>query len=270
MDRRYRNKEWLSEKYLEEGHSTTDIAGEFGVETSTITYWLQKHGISKPDDKSNGKCYNDIDWLTKKYLGEGLTCKEISELPECDVGESSIQNRISKYEIAESSKRDTYVRISIERGSSPDSKHLDPGWMYEKYVEQKKTAREISSYQSVDVSPSSVNRALHAFGIDTRPSLSVEGEDNPWYKDGNSYREYGDEWDEIRTNIRERDDYICQQCNISQREHLQLFDMRLDVHHITPLSKFDTIDKANSPDNLVTLCRSCHRKIETGSTKLEG
>lgn len=269
MNRKYRDEEWLREKYLEEGRSTMDIAGEFGVESSTISYWLQKHGISEPDAKSNGKCYNDVDWLTKKYLGEGLTCEEIAELSECDVGTSSIQNRISKYGITESSNKDTYVRVSIERGTSPDSKHLDPGWMYKKYVEQEQTIREIASHESVDVSASSVNRALHAFGIETRPSLSVQGEDNPWYKDGKSHREYGDSWDEIRKNIRERDGYMCQQCGISQREHLQLFDIRFDVHHITPLSEFNSIDEANSSDNLITLCRSCHRKVEAGSAELE-
>lgn len=268
MERKYRRKEWLKEKYVDDGYSTNDIAGEFGVEPSTITYWLQKHGISEPKNKNSDKCYNNVDWLTEKYIGEGLTCKEISELPDCDVGESSIQNRISKYGISELSDKDTYVRISIDRGSSPNSKHLDAGWMYKKYVEEENTIREISSHESVDVSPSSVNRALHAFGIDTRPSLSVEGEDNPWYKDGNSYREYGDNWDEIRKNIRSRDNYICQRCNISQREHLQLFDIRLDVHHIIPLSEFDDIDEANSADNLTTLCRSCHRKVENGGLKI--
>lgn len=266
MEREYRDEKWLSRKYLDEDYSVGDIAGEFGVEPSTITYWLQKHNIN--DRESSNESHNSVKWLREKYLGDGLTCKEISELSECSVGESTIQREISIHGIANEGGERKYIRISKQRGVSEDSKHLDPNWMYQKYVEEKLTIRDIAEIQSVDVSPSSVHRALKAFGIDTRPSLSVEGEENPWYKHGNSYQEYGEDWDEIRKDIRRRDEYTCQNCGIKQREHLHMFDIRLDVHHITPLSEFDDIDRANEYDNLATLCRSCHRMVEHGTIDL--
>lgn len=68
-----------------------------------------------------------------------------------------------------------------------------------------------------------------------------------WNKRGRSnIREYPIEWnDELRDAIKQRDNYQCRTCNS---------ESDLCVHHID-------FNKANcSPDNLITLCRSCHGK----------
>jgi 5-methylcytosine-specific restriction endonuclease McrA len=83
-----------------------------------------------------------------------------------------------------------------------------------------------------------------------------KGENNPNYKDGNSLKEFKDthdmepeEWKNLAQEIRKRDNFICQYCGKKDAT---------DVHHIIPRRiKID-----NSPDNLITLCRSCHIKIE--------
>jgi endogenous inhibitor of DNA gyrase (YacG/DUF329 family) len=93
---------------------------------------------------------------------------------------------------------------------------------------------------------------------ETRKKMSdaKKGENHPNYKGGISIKEFKDthglepeEWKKLAQEIRIRDKFICQYCGKKNAT---------DVHHIIPRRM--GID--NSPDNLITLCRSCHRKIE--------
>lgn len=85
-------------------------------------------------------------------------------------------------------------------------------------------------------------------------------------KDGlwtNAPNDYGPEWPKIRNQIRARDSYRCQVCGLAEvgiKQH--------DVHHKIPFRQFRDEtgrilrERANRPDNLVTLCPECHRKAE--------
>jgi 5-methylcytosine-specific restriction endonuclease McrA len=66
----------------------------------------------------------------------------------------------------------------------------------------------------------------------------------------------GPNWRRLAAAIRQRDDYTCRRCGKSQAENGQ----RLAVDHIMPWRLFDDADKtaANDPNNLVSLCKSCH------------
>lgn len=78
----------------------------------------------------------------------------------------------------------------------------------------------------------------------------------------NAPNDYGPGWGKLREAVRTRDGYCCQVCGVreSGRQH--------DVHHKTPFRSFirsgidNPIQAANRSDNLVTLCASCHRKVE--------
>jgi endogenous inhibitor of DNA gyrase (YacG/DUF329 family) len=83
-----------------------------------------------------------------------------------------------------------------------------------------------------------------------------KGENHPNYKGGISLKEFKDthgmepeEWKKLAQEIRKRDNFTCQLCGKKGAT---------DVHHIFPRRiKID-----NSSENLITLCRSCHRKVE--------
>jgi 5-methylcytosine-specific restriction endonuclease McrA len=82
------------------------------------------------------------------------------------------------------------------------------------------------------------------------------------YIDGRSYivgpSRYGDDWDAIRMLIYVRDNFKCQECGINMHESKQKYGTVLHIHHKIPfLKSWD-----NSPNNLITLCVSCHRKAE--------
>ena len=74
---------------------------------------------------------------------------------------------------------------------------------------------------------------------------------------------YGEGWtEEKRERARERYDRQCQACGMSESKAKDEFGCRLDVHHIIPWSYFDDPEKRNDIENLIPLCRSCHRKWE--------
>jgi DEAD/DEAH box helicase domain-containing protein len=74
----------------------------------------------------------------------------------------------------------------------------------------------------------------------------------------------GPNWDQQRKRARARDGYRCRHCGVGERE-----GRAHDVHHIQPFRTFgyargqnDYYLEANRLENLVTLCRSCHRRVE--------
>jgi DEAD/DEAH box helicase domain-containing protein len=75
--------------------------------------------------------------------------------------------------------------------------------------------------------------------------------------------DYGPNWDEQREAARQRDGHRCRQCGAAEpgRQH--------DVHHVRPFREFgyvrgqnENYRQANALDNLITLCRACHRRAE--------
>ena len=73
----------------------------------------------------------------------------------------------------------------------------------------------------------------------------------------NEPNDYGPSWPRQRDLARARDGFRCQVCGTpegSKQHH---------VHHKIPFKLFETAEQANQLANLITLCNSCHRKVET-------
>jgi len=66
-------------------------------------------------------------------------------------------------------------------------------------------------------------------------------------------RPYRGGWKSIRKKVYQRDENECQVCGE---------DKQLHAHHIVPVRKFDTHKEAHKFENLVTVCNSCHGKLE--------
>ena len=70
------------------------------------------------------------------------------------------------------------------------------------------------------------------------------------WQGGKSFEPYSVDWTKtLKRSIRERDNYTCQICSCPQG------DEALSVHHI------DKNKQNCNPDNLITLCRSCHTRL---------
>ncbi len=81
---------------------------------------------------------------------------------------------------------------------------------------------------------------------------------NQWQ---NAENEYNGRWREVKRKALKRDDHSCQHCGISRGE----IGHEPDVHHIEPVRTFDDPQLAHTLDNVVCLCRSCHRYAEIES-----
>lgn len=86
------------------------------------------------------------------------------------------------------------------------------------------------------------------------------GEEHHHWKPGET--EYSGEWWSVRETALERDDHECQRCGRAADE----IGREPDVHHVTPVREFENAQDAHSIENVVTLCRSCHSKVENGDT----
>jgi 5-methylcytosine-specific restriction endonuclease McrA/endogenous inhibitor of DNA gyrase (YacG/DUF329 family) len=86
------------------------------------------------------------------------------------------------------------------------------------------------------------------------------GENSPTWGGGKKTY-YGQNWFEQRRRCRDRDDYTCQDCGITENEYGQ----ELSVHHIRPFILFDgDYERANQLNNLVAICEPCHRIRHSG------
>jgi len=86
--------------------------------------------------------------------------------------------------------------------------------------------------------------------------IALSGENNPSWLGGISFEPYSANWTRaLKKSIRERDHYTCQMCGKKTEKQTTC------VHHI------DYNKKNCKPDNLITLCPSCH--VKTNSNRKE-
>jgi DNA-directed RNA polymerase subunit RPC12/RpoP len=78
--------------------------------------------------------------------------------------------------------------------------------------------------------------------------LVLEG--RPEYRGGN--------WKTQARLARERNGFCCSMCGITEEE----LGRQHDVHHKVPFRLFDSPIEANRLSNLVSVCPSCHKKLE--------
>jgi len=113
---------------------------------------------------------------------------------------------------------------------------------------------------SFSVPKSIADRGRRFCGISCKSewvSDEFSGKDS-WRYVGYAEEHYGKDWDTVREQVKKRDKNRCQSCGVS----VDSLDRDLDIHHIMPLREFDSVGNANSLDNLVALCGSCHSKWE--------
>jgi len=252
---KYRDEEWLREKYWDEELSTNEIADLCGVTNVTISNWMSKHGIEKRPRNSARDKYTDKEWLQEQYIEKERSLSDIAN--ELDINRDTPRYWMEKYGIERRDHAEMGAKANRDK-YTPD-KLQNKEWLQEKYVAENKTLKEIADI--VDRWPNAVWRALRRFDIERRGS-------GPRYSEYRTYAEwgptnpYGPEYREQREKALERDSYRCQICGMSHEEHHEKYDRDLHVHHIKPLRTFESPKEANKLDNLMTLCASCHAEWE--------
>lgn len=70
-------------------------------------------------------------------------------------------------------------------------------------------------------------------------------------------------WRSVREKVLNRDSHECQFCGRTNDEHIEKHDRGLEAHHIIPQKD----GGSDTLDNLITVCRGCHRTLESTHAK---
>lgn len=97
------------------------------------------------------------------------------------------------------------------------------------------------------------------------PMFDKCGDNHPGWKGGVRYWTHK-KFIEAREQVKKRDNYTCQVCNLTENESLKLYKQPLQVHHIIPYR----VCKSHNHVNLITLCSSCHSKADNELKRGEG
>lgn len=119
------------------------------------------------------------------------------------------------------------------------------------YKKLKWYSNEILGYENLDLPETQIVTYGYWFSLSEDIIEKLESL-NLW----NKKNEYGADWKTISQQIRERDEFTCQGCSIIEK------DKNFHIHHKIPFRMFISHKEANKPENLVTLCPSCHREAE--------
>jgi DEAD/DEAH box helicase domain-containing protein len=106
--------------------------------------------------------------------------------------------------------------------------------------------------ETLDMPPSELQTTGYWLSL-SEETLSHLRDTGSWSNDRNKY---GPDWIRIRDRVRARDKYQCQVCGALET------DRQHDVHHKLPFRTFTSVEEANHLENLTTLCRTCHHKVE--------
>lgn len=77
-------------------------------------------------------------------------------------------------------------------------------------------------------------------------------------RNGNIGHYVSSSWRNARKKALDRDGHECQECGMSQEEHINSYNTGLNVHHIIDIVEFEDPADADDLDNLQTLCVKCH------------
>lgn len=204
--------------------------------------------MSRGDTRDGPPELRDAALLRELYIGQLKTCAEIGDIIGCH--ETSVLSWLREYNIP--------VR---PRGSESDTIKLrDRELMQELYVERDLSQKEVAEH--IGCSSSSAHDWIHYHGFDTPGSGALSGEDHPNWKGGITDSLYRLTFPKNRLKAIERDGGKCRRCSLDREWHTVVFGWDIEVHHIEPVDPEEPLEPQHRVENLITLCRPCHRKLQ--------
>jgi len=270
----------LRELYLRKKFTMEKIAEILDCSPGVVQYWIKKHKIQTRKVVDYPTHYPQKLELPRErilhlYCIEKLSTREVAKI--FGVSQSTLRRYMTEYNIA---TRKGNESRKYQKRFKRTKLNLSRDLLYRLYW-----IMDLSTYQIADmygVSRSCVFSTLLRHDIDRKTPYQFKKGHTPWNKGKpypqvsgeNNYRwkggyepYYGPNWRIQRVKARERDGNQCSICHKSPEEN----EKELDVHHIVPFSEYGIkrYQEANRLENLITLCMSCHSKMELGVINLE-
>lgn len=223
----------------------TTIARRFGVAHNCIQDRLRREGVRLR--------------TAKEAHAHGKRCKPITNLP---VGEAP-RCKCGCGDVTAWNQRKNRWNVYVAGHYRQYAPYKDALWLREQYVERRRTIAEIAV--ECGVNQSTIRKAMDGVGLARRSRSEsrigrMVGPKNPAWKGGVADWDYAAGWKVIARQIRDRDEWTCQDCG----EQRTRWGRSLHVHHI------DGDKLNNDPGNLISLCAGCHRQRHRGEVMLNG
>lgn len=192
--------------------------------------------------------------LVDKYLKKGISVKKIASELKCK--NNLVYRKLKKYNIKK--PLNIYFCIDCNKKIS-DENHKRCQDCYGIFNKGENSpnfrhGETLKKHYCIDCNKK-INYYSFIDGGKRCRSCSKKGRLNQNWKDGISKLPYSFDFDEnLKEKIRERDKYICQNCDMTEEEHLIVYGSVLNIHHID-------YDKKNyKEDNLITVCKQCNTR----------
>jgi 5-methylcytosine-specific restriction endonuclease McrA len=218
-------KKWLQEEYITKRKTLVTISKSLGFSRHKLTDILKKYRIKiRSNSEShqgiqegiNNSAYIDGRKIIKHYC---VDCKTNEISYSCwKAGTQRCKICYFKFRIGKNHPN--------WKGGKP--KCIDCG-------------KKLSSYITIEGRCNECYR-IHNIGINNHSFIHGQG-----------YAPYPNEFNnQLKEFIRQRDNYECQNCGMTEKEHLIVRGVDLHIHHID-YNKFN-----NYKNNLITLCERCN------------
>ena len=161
---RYKDPDWLRERYVLDRMSMEEIANECGVGISTISRWLKKHGI--PTRSTTGsrlpesaiEKLRDEAWLRREYVENRQNLRDLAD--ELNISTRPVREWLQKHGISTRSSAESRLP------ESAIEKLRDETWLREQYIEERRSALDIAN--ELNASDKAVRNWLRKYDIDVR------------------------------------------------------------------------------------------------------
>lgn len=157
-------EDWLRTQYVENRRSMDDIADELDVDSSTVESWLDRYGVltrSYSEARLSEQAVErlqDETWLREQYIEKRRSLPDIAD--EIGITPKGLFNWLDRHGIETRSISESKLPSNaVERLHSED-------WMREQYVEDQRTAVEIS--EDLNIGATTVYTWLERHGIGVR------------------------------------------------------------------------------------------------------
>ena len=254
--------EQIIQKYVVEEKSLNIVAKELEIGRTTLVRYMKKYGIRLRDRYELKR--RNINF-SKEFLDGEYKIKNAGQIAEEQgCSKNTVYRYLKKFGIKIRMQAES-LKGKFSGKNNPSFKYDIPkDFLLEEYENKRKDADKVGKI--FGCSKYIILRNLRKYGIAVRTNGEAHkglfsGPKNPNWIDGRSFLPYPAAFNRaLKARIRERDNYTCQVCGMTEEEHIILFGTNLTIHHAD-------YDKNNCEDsNLFSTCFTCNARVNFNKT----